>query len=269
MQLCSASPVAALYDYVRCFQQREADIGNAAITFPIAARPDQFLEFYLKQRYIVRSCETGTREAAPRTVVVGPCTYRRVELVLQGRFDVFTVHFKPAGFHHLFGVPMPELTDRAYEARSVVGHLASQIEELLAEAEGFCERVNIVTALLLKRVAGRGALDAVGRAANLVLGRRGDLRIREAAAGAGLSVRQFERRFCEQVGINPKRYARIVRFHAALLAKSAVAKRAWTDIAHDMGYYDQMHMVHDFRRFSGENPTQFFARFQAMTTPWA
>ena len=66
-----------------------------------------------------------------------------------------------------------------------------------------------------------------------------------------------------------KRHASILRFHPALLAKSAMAKRAWTDIAHDMGYYDQMHMVHDFRRFSGENPTQFFARFQAMTTPWA
>ena len=82
-------------------------------------------------------------------------------------------------------------------------------------------------------------------------------------------MRQFERRFCELVGVTPKRYARIVRFDAALRAKMAVPKRAWTDIAHEIGYYDQMHMVHDFRRFSGESPTNYFARFKAMPTPWA
>ncbi len=267
MQLCSAPPIAALRNYVRCFQQREAHIGGAAIIFPIAARPEQFLEFYLKQRYLVHLCETGIRDEAPRAVVVGPCTYRRVELVLHGRFDVFTVHFQPAGFHQLFGVPMSELTDRAYEARSVVGPMVSGIEQRLADASSFGERVDVATAFLLKRVTGR-APDAVAVAANRVLDDCGGLRICDAAASAGLSVRQFERRFCEEVGVAPKRYARIVRFHAALQAKTTVAKRAWTDIAHEFGYYDQMHMVHDFRRFSGDTPTKFFARFKAMPTPW-
>jgi len=267
MQLSSASPVAILCKYVRCFQQREAHVGDVPIIFPIAARPDQFLEFYLKQRYLVRSCETGTRDMAPRAVVVGPCTYRRVELELHGRFDVFTVHFQPAGFHQLFGVPMLELTDQAYEAGSVVGPMVSEIEQRLAEASSFGERVDVVTAFLLQRAAGKSP-DAVAIAASQLLDDRGGLRISEAAAGAGLSVRQFERKFCEQVGVGPKQYAQIVRFHAALHAKCATAKCTWTDIAHEVGYYDQMHLVHDFRRFSGESPTHYFARFKAMPTQW-
>jgi len=269
MQLSLASPVAALRNYVRCFQQREAYVGESTIIFPIAARPEQFLEFYLKQRYLVHSCETSMRDLAPAAVVVGPCTYRRVELVLHGRFDVFTIHFQPAGFHQLFRVPMPKLTDRAYEARSVVGPAISEIEERLAEATNFDERINIATGFLLQHAIGRTAPNAVAIAANRFLDDCGGFRIREAALGAGLSVRQFERRFCEQVGLTPKRYAEIVRFQAAFCAKLAEPKRAWTDIAHEIGYYDQMHMVHDFQRFSGESPSNYFARFKAMPTPWA
>ena len=268
MQLSLASPVVALRNYVRCFQQREAHVGKATIIFPKAARPEQFLEFYLKQRYVVHTCETGMRDFAPGAVVVGPCTFRRVELVLHGSFDVFTVHFQPAGFHQLFGVPMAQLTDRAYEARSVVGPTISEIEERLADASGFGERIDIATGFLLQHITGRAAPNAVAIAANRVLDNCGGFRIREAAVSAGLSVRQFERRFCEQVGISPKRYARIVRFYAALSAKLAAPKRAWTDIAHEIGYYDQMHMVHEFRRFSGESPTNYFERFKAMSTPW-
>ena len=82
MKLDCASPVAALHDYVRCFQQREAHVAAAAVVYPIAARPGQILEFYLQERYFVRDCNSGAQDVVPRAVVVGPCTCRRVELRL-------------------------------------------------------------------------------------------------------------------------------------------------------------------------------------------
>src|SRR5580704_7157259 len=82
LKLDCAFPVAALCDCVRYFQQREARIAVAAVVYPIAARPEQILEFYLHQRYLVRDYESGAEDLAPRAVVVGPCTYRRAELVL-------------------------------------------------------------------------------------------------------------------------------------------------------------------------------------------
>lgn len=267
MTRIAVSPVPPLRDFVRDFQQRQADVGRGAIVYPIAARPEQFLEFYLREPYLVRSCEFGLQEVAPRAVVVGPCTYRRVELVLRGQLEVFTIHFQPSGFHSLFGLPMSELADRACEARSVVDASISEIEQKLGDAPNFEERVHIATAFLLRHAAGR-TLDAIAAAANRVLRDGGMFRVREAAMRAGLSVRQFERRFCEQVGIAPKQYAGIVRFYFALHAKLAHEKRTWTDIAHEIGYSDQMHMVHDFRRYSGESPTELFACYATMPAPW-
>jgi AraC-like DNA-binding protein len=269
MKLDCASPVAALHDYVRCFQQRDAHIAAAAVVYPIAARPEQILEFYLQEHYLVRVCETGAQDLAPRAIVVGPCTCRRAELVLHGRFEVFTIHFQASGFHRIFRVPMVDLADRAYDAQSVIGPIVSEIEQKLAGASSFQERVRVATDFLLQHLGERTSPDAVAAVANRFLLKAGALRVDDAAASAGLSVRQFERRFAEQVGLPPKRYARIIRFKSALEAKLMAPRRPWTDIAYEFGYYDQMHMVRDFERFAGESPATFVRRLWAMAEPWA
>ena len=76
--------------------------------------------------------------------------------------------------------------------------------------------------------------------------RRGCVRVTDLARRAGLGTRQFERRFRHEVGIPPKLYIRIARFEAALRFREAAPEMRWTDIAHDLRYHDQMHMVHDF-----------------------
>jgi len=267
MKLSTALPITALRHYVRGFEQREADIdGN--VVFPIAARPHQFLEFYLQGKYFVESCDSRARDVVPQAVVVGPSTYRSVDLVLSGHLDVFTIQFQPSGFYQLFGVPMPELTNRALEARSILGPSFYELERKLADAPRFSERVQLATNFLLSHGVGWCKPDVVARLANDVLERQGVLRLSEAAERSGLSLRQLERRFRDTVGIAPRRYARIVRFHAASEAKARLNERAWTDIAHDLGYYDQMHMVHDFRIFAGESPTGWSKRLAAVRRSW-
>lgn len=262
-----AVPIAALCDCVRCFEQREADLVAAPVVYPIAARPELALEFYFGERYAVRLCASGEEERVPSVALVGPCTYRRADLVLRGRLDVFTIQFQPAGFHHIFHVPMGELADRAYDARALIGPAVSQLEEALAEVAGFQDRVRIATRFLLRSV-GPAPVDAVGRVANLL--RCGDSapRVDDAAMRVGLSVRQFERRFVETVGLPPKLYTQVVRFQAVLAAKLTVPARLWTEIAQEFGYYDQMHMVRNFKRFSGESPTDFLTRLDAMPEIW-
>jgi AraC-like DNA-binding protein len=269
MKLDSAPPVAVLRHHVRCFQQREARLVRAAVVYPIAARPELIAEFYLQERYLVRVCESGAQDLAPRAVVVGPYTRRLADLVLQGRFDVFTIHFQASGFHQLFRVPMDDFADRAYDAQSVIGPVVSEIVERLAEASSFQDRIQVATDFLLRHLRDGGQPDAVTATANRLLLEHSALRVDDAAASAGMSIRQFERRFAEQVGLPPKRYARIVRFNAALKAKMTAPGRLWTDIAHEFGYYDQMHMVRDFERFADESPSTFVRRLRAMPEPWA
>ena len=104
--------------------------------------------------------------------------------------------------------------------------------------------------------------DGVSAAANEILLHGGQIQISGLAAQVGLNLRQFERRFGQQVGVQPKLYARIARFEAALDSKARCRTKSWTEVAHDFGYYDQMHLVHDFESFSGETPTNLLAEVE-------
>lgn len=68
----------------------------------------------------------------------------------------------------------------------------------------------------------------------------------------------------QQLGVNPKLFARIVRFEAALDSKARSSTKSWTDVAHEFGYYDQMHMVHDFDTFTGGTPTKILSEIEIL-----
>jgi AraC-like DNA-binding protein len=265
--LSRAAPIPALRDYVRCYEQRLSIVAGAPVVFPLAARPYQFLEFYLGDRNRTRATE-GAEDIAPRAVIVGPFAGRRIDLVLRGRFDVFTIHFQPSGLHRLFRASMAEFADHAHDARSALGPMVAEIEEQIAGARGFPERVSAANAFLARRLEHASPNDAIASIANRLFSEHGALRVDNAAKAAGLSIRQFERRFLENVGLSPKQYARIVRFNDALEAKLAEPKRLWTDIAHACGYFDQMHLIHDFACFASESPTAFMRRFESLPQPW-
>ena len=62
---------------------------------------------------------------------------------------------------------------------------------------------------------------------------------------------------------------------AALRRKAVAPAMRWTDIAYDLGYHDQMHMVHDFNQLSGDNPTticgqlDMFVKPEVVAADWA
>ena len=134
----------------------------------------------------------------------------------------------------------------------------------LGECRSFEERARVADQFLLRRYRDVQGRDGISAAASRILVSGGDVRILALANHAGLSVRQFERSFLQQVGIRPKLYARIARFEAALDSKARSSTKSWTNVAHEFGYYDQMHLIHDFQDLTGETPTAMLSRTEAL-----
>jgi AraC-like DNA-binding protein len=87
---------------------------------------------------------------------------------------------------------------------------------------------------------------------------RGNQSIRRLRDQASLSSERLTSLFRQQVGVTPKRYARIHRFHHTLtLLAGPVASLA--QVAMRAGYYDQPHMNAEFRALAGLTPGQFVA----------
>jgi AraC-like DNA-binding protein len=75
----------------------------------------------------------------------------------------------------------------------------------------------------------------------------------------GVSERRFIELFHRQVGLTPKLYARVRRFQTAIRRIRTGCPVDWTDVALGCGYFDQAHLIHDFRAISGLKPGEYAA----------
>src|SRR5690606_11248384 len=82
----------------------------------------------------------------------------------------------------------------------------------------------------------------------------GNMPIEKVASLACLSIRQFERVSKERIGIPPKFFARLIRFSKAYRMRENFPQMSWTTIAHQCGYFDQMHFIRDFKQFANVTP---------------
>jgi AraC-like DNA-binding protein len=266
MFLCSnAAP--ALRHLIRYYYQVETQLVGRTSVQPVPARSPQAIEFTFGTPYEVHRLDRGGVRNAHPIALIGAQTFRRVDLVMHGRIDAFTIVFQPGGMSMLFSVPAEELTNEDFDGEAALGRGIGELERRLGDAVSFTDRVRIADEYL---GAKRPALDSVGgmaTAATEVNLSNGCVRVSDLAHKAGLGMRQFERRFRHEIGIPPKLYARIVRFEAALRRRAAAPETKWTDIAHALGYHDQMHMVHDFNRLSGDSPTAICGQLDMFVQP--
>jgi len=248
-------PALGLEQFVRYYAQRDAHIGDAVVMHPVHARAAPLLEFIFGDRVVFARSDGKPPRTSPRSVVVGMQTHRRGVLHIRGRQDSFVILLQPAGLDHLFALPAHEFTDHDFDAVSVFGPMIARFQEQLADCLTLEERVSAADRFLFRYADAAGVLDGISTAANQILRVAGATRIPGLADRAGLSLRQFERRFTRQVGMSPKLFARIARFEATLDRMARLRGISWTEVAHHFGYYDHMHMVHEFAELTGETPT--------------
>jgi transcriptional regulator GlxA family with amidase domain len=86
------------------------------------------------------------------------------------------------------------------------------------------------------------------------------IRVESVANRLGVTSRHLRRAFTETIGIAPKHFARSVRLQRAL--RMVAASNDWSRVATDAGYYDQAHLIADFRELLGLTPGAFVKRNQ-------
>jgi methylphosphotriester-DNA--protein-cysteine methyltransferase len=142
-----------------------------------------------------------------------------------------------------------------YDADDVLGAPVSDLWEILAGTLEFGARVRAAERYLFRWANFEECNTVSTTAAALLAGSAGRVSIHNLATHFNVSVRQLERSFLSEMGVTPKRFARVARFQAALDTRVRMPDRSWLAIATDSGYHDQMHLVHDFVDFAGLPPT--------------
>ncbi len=161
----------------------------------------------------------------------------------------------------IFGVPGVELADRSVAIEDLWGPAAANLAAELADLPG-ASRIDRLELMLLRRMqrqpSASPTLDLPGLAQHIVRA-KGLVRIDDLAGRAGVSRQYLTRAFRDSLGITPKLFARLARFHAGL-AFAGCSNVDWAQAALDLGYADQSHMIAEFREFSSMTPDLLAAR---------
>jgi len=174
------------------------------------------------------------------------------------RASIVGVHFRPGGAFPFLGVPAGELADTHVDLETLWGRSAAELRERLCAANTPAERFSLLERTLtarLNHMTGRHgsvpvALDAFERTGTTA-------RVRDVARQVGLSQRRFIEVFAAEVGLTPKLYGRVRRFQRALALVKGVATPDWARVAPACGYFDQSHLIRDFRAFSSLTPEEY------------
>jgi AraC-like DNA-binding protein len=177
-----------------------------------------------------------------------------------GRVETMGMRLRPGGVGALFGGSAASLSDEATPLDALLGRAGSELAEQIMSGSGDRDRVLAAERFLAgteDRAAKSTAVLAAAVAA--VMRSRGRARLADIARSSSWSPRQLQRRFRDQVGVGLKTLSRIARFQELLRRLREGPAARWTDHALAAGFYDQAHLVRDFREFTGQSPSRFVA----------
>jgi len=178
------------------------------------------------------------------------------------------VRFKPGAAAHFFALPLHQLADLhpALDALWPPG-VAAQFDDALwarplDEHQALHVVQSLLQSLLLRRLQASPppAHAGLAQAAVAAIERSGGaIRIASLAQSLGVSRQHLANQFRARVGLGAKQFARVCRFRTACARIGATPARAldWARLAQELGYYDQPHLIHEFRELSGSTPESF------------
>ena len=194
----------------------------------------------------------------PESFIYGQVSkFRRIQS--GGKIGMLVVVFQPHGSHLLLGIPANELSDEICTLSDFWGAEARTLEDQVLHAADNPRRIEILEKFLTKKLS--ACLDAdpvIRESLELIYAHHGLTPINELNILLQVSERQLERKFKENIGISPKNFSNIIRLQFFLkLFRTKSPEQSLTAIGYESGFYDQAHLIREFRKSVGLSPGQY------------
>ena len=178
--------------------------------------------------------------------------------VLEGKSHVFGIKFTPGGFFPFLKKSASSIANLSIPVEQVFGSAVSDLESAILATESEDEMTAITNAFLLDRKPQPDEkVDLARQLVARILHELDILTVDDFAASTGISVRSLQRLFSQYVGVSPKWVIRRYRLHELLEQMHSGKHLDWAQLAVDLGYFDQAHLINDFKSITGYAPTEY------------
>lgn len=203
------------------------------------------------------------QQALTEPVFLDGTNTRSRKMRFTGQVEQMGVNFYAGGAYPFLALPLAELRNQTALLDVLDRSSLLNLHQRLDDAKSLSVRIRLLEQWLLKRLALGKKRDAIIPASLRILRQRtGEISIPALADDLAISQRQLERLYHTQVGMSPKQYATLVRVNAARLALKQPNHLSNTNLAADLGFYDQSHFIREFSAVVGITPYSYTQRSQ-------
>ena len=184
-----------------------------------------------------------------------------IKAELSREMNAIFIMCTPLGVQHLLRDDATAAKNNGFSLETL-GHQKkfNGLCDQLYEVEDSTEALKLAEAYLIRYFSPIGVpfnIKDMSPVANYIWRQRGMVQVHQLEEKFHASRRWLEKQFIAQIGFSPKEYARIIRFKYMLTQALATPSVCWGTLIEDFGYYDQSHLIRDFRAFTGQTPTEF------------
>lgn len=204
-----------------------------------------------------RMFSSADNDYQPQSFICGQFT-GYTDLSSSGNVHMIVVTFHPFGAKMFFSTPMQELYRQNVSLQDMDDKLLKELENKVYDSRDNSEAIRHIEKYLIARLTRTDSynLPRITEVINTI-SHRHEYNISALSAIACLSYKQFGRIFADYVGTTPKEFTRIVRFQRALHILSHKPAISPVELAVECGYYDQPHLIKEFKLFSGYTPNEY------------
>lgn len=178
-----------------------------------------------------------------------------------GRVDMLGIRFREGLALPFLGIPLIELRNEINLLDALNRHNLLSLHAQIQEATTLSARICLLNNWLLSCLQpGKPQNALVPASLRLLQKSNGRFSISELAREFAISQRQMERLYRIQVGMSPKHYAQVLRVDIARRFLKQTNGKSAAEIAAELGYYDQSHLIREFISVIGISPHTYSQR---------
>lgn len=243
----------ALREYISCFMLFQASSELEANIILHPPTNECGFCFHFGASVAVKKVQDAGFIQQPAFVVVGP-QLSTVQIRLPENYLSVRLGLQPCALYRLTGIPLLNYVDKGIPGEEIWGETAVDLNRVLQGASGIEEIRQYILIFFRNLVCSSKPFHKFDAYMRKLVEECGNYKIQQLCNDAKMGIRQFERLGLVRLGMSPKTFARIARFSCAYRMGENISCPNWTDIAYKSGYFDVVHLIRDFKEFTGHAP---------------
>lgn len=198
---------------------------------------------------------------SPQGLMIGGAQQEAKDIPLLEPGEYFGIWFYPGALRYFFNLNLSEITGQFVDEKYFQCRYFSKLHTEIYRHANFVERVNVCNSWLLRQYSHKPTTK-FDHALQLIYQSFGNEKISQIANKIGWSSRHLNREFLQHIGLSTKSFSQIVRVQS-LCKRLYLNPNQPLSTGLELGYFDQAHLIKEFKKHLILTPSDFFSRFMS------